>query len=152
MGTHSTTTPASGLVSPSLLEKIDRLFACNAGEYVDLPQLVVVGDQSSGKSSVLEGLTGLPFPRDSGLCTRFATKITFRRSTEANIVASIIPAKSSTQERQQRLRAWSTSPMQSLDADSFRNIMEQVRSASHILAYAYNKGHTCYGNRIEHAV
>ncbi|KAJ5052609.1 P-loop containing nucleoside triphosphate hydrolase protein, partial [Bipolaris maydis] len=69
-----------------LLEKIDKLFACNAGEYVDLPQLVVIGDQSSGKSSVLEGLTGLPFPRDSGLCTRFATQITFRRSSEENIV------------------------------------------------------------------
>src|SRR5450755_2623877 len=54
-----------GLVSSTLLEKIDRLFACNAGEYVDLPQLVVVGDQSSGKSSVLVALTDLPFPRDS---------------------------------------------------------------------------------------
>lgn len=62
-----------GLVHSSLLEKIDGLFACNVGDYVDLPQLVVVGHQSSGKSSVLEGLTGLPFPRDSGLCTRFAT-------------------------------------------------------------------------------
>jgi hypothetical protein len=139
MGAQSTTTPASGLVSSTLLEKIDRLFACNAGEYVDLPQLVVVGDQSSGKSSVLEGLTGLPFPRDSGLCTRFATQITFRRSSEESIVASIIPAKSSSQERQERLRAWSTSPMQSLDADTFRNIMNEVRGAYHNLADAHNK-------------
>lgn len=152
MGIQSTATLASGLVSSTLLEKIDRLFACNAGEYVDLPQLVVVGDQSSGKSSVLEGLTGLPFPRDSGLCTRFATQITFRRSSEESIVASIIPAKSSSQERQERLRAWSTSPMQSLDADSFRTIMDQVRGASHYLADAHNKGNECHGNRIEHGV
>ena len=34
---------------PHLLDKIDRLIACNVGEHVDLPQLVVVGDQSSGK-------------------------------------------------------------------------------------------------------
>ncbi|KAK7177566.1 interferon-induced GTP-binding protein Mx1 [Paraphaeosphaeria sporulosa] len=126
MVASSVSTPASGLMTSTILEKIDRLFACNAGEYVDLPQLVVVGDQSSGKSSVLEGLTGLPFPRDSGLCTRFATQITFRRSSETNIVASIIPAKGSPQERQERLRAWSTSSMQSLDVDSFRDIMEQV--------------------------
>ena len=59
----------STLTDPALLDKIDKLFACNMGEYISLPQLVVVGDQSSGKSSVLEGLTQLPFPCDSGLCT-----------------------------------------------------------------------------------
>ena len=86
----------------------DVLHACKAGEYFDLPQLVVVGDQSSGKSSVLEGLTSLPFPRDSGLCTRFATHITFRRSREAKITISIIPNKSSSQDRQEELRKWNT--------------------------------------------
>jgi GTPase SAR1 family protein len=67
------------LLNPALLEKIDKLFACNVGEYINLPQLVVVGEQSSGKSSGLEGLNKLKFPRDSGLCTRFATQIIFRR-------------------------------------------------------------------------
>ena len=71
---------ASNLADPILLNKIDKLFECGVGDYIDLPQLVVVGDQSSGKSSVLEGLTNLPFPHDSGLCTRFATQITFRRT------------------------------------------------------------------------
>ena len=56
----------SALTDPALLDKIDKLFACNVGEYISLPQLVVVGDQSSGKRSVLEGLTQLPFPRDNG--------------------------------------------------------------------------------------
>lgn len=53
---------------------------------------MVVGDQSSGKSSVLEGLTDLPFPRDNGLCTRFATQITFRRAEKSSITVSIIPS------------------------------------------------------------
>jgi hypothetical protein len=115
-----------GLVDNSLLEKIDGLFACNVGDYVDLPQLVVVGQQSSGKSSVLEGLTGLPFPRDSGLCTRFATQITFRRSNVSRIAASIIPAKDSSSEHQEKMREWGKRELGSLDATLFASIMVEV--------------------------
>lgn len=58
-------------------------------------KLVVVGDQSSGKSSLLEGLTGLPFPVAGQLCTRFATQVSFRRSATAHediVTVTIIPA------------------------------------------------------------
>jgi GTPase SAR1 family protein len=118
--------PSFNLVDPSLLEKIDRLFACNAGDYVDLPQLVVVGHQSSGKSSVLEGLTGLPFPRDSGLCTRFATQITFRRSNEAKISASIIPSKDCSDTHRRSTQSWGKKELDILDAESFAAIMGEV--------------------------
>ncbi|KAI1083554.1 P-loop containing nucleoside triphosphate hydrolase protein [Whalleya microplaca] len=74
----------------STLTKIDKLREL-IGTGVALPQLVVVGDQSSGKSSVLEGLTGFGFPRDAELCTRYATQITCRRESEELIKVSIIP-------------------------------------------------------------
>ncbi len=67
---------------------------------VRLLQLVVVDDQSSGKSSVLEGLTKLPFPGDSTLCTRFATQIVFRRAERESIAVSIIPSPSSDAARE----------------------------------------------------
>lgn len=115
-----------GLMDSMLLDKIDRLFACKAGEHVDLPQLVAVGDQSSGKSSVLEALTKLPFPRDSGLCTRFATQITFRRSLETKVVVSIIPSKNSPKEYQEKVKAWTKTGLKALSAEPFADIMAEV--------------------------
>ena len=115
-----------GLASQDLLDKIDQLFACNVGEYVDLPQLVVVGDQSSGKSSVLAALTKLPFPRESNLCTRFATQITFRRTQETHVTASVIPAQDTSEEHASKVRGWTKNDLQSLDVKSFADIMRQV--------------------------
>lgn len=56
------------------------LEACN----IQLPKIAVIGDQSSGKSSVLEALTGVQFPRGTGLVTRCATEVRMRKckSTE----------------------------------------------------------------------
>jgi hypothetical protein len=111
---------------PVLLDKIDKLFACNVGEHIDLPQLVVVGDQSSGKSSVLEGLTRLPFPRDSGLCTRFATQITFRKTDHKSVKVSILPDPNSSTEYQERIRDWQFAEIEQLNAEAFKKIMDQV--------------------------
>ncbi|EED22526.1 dynamin, putative [Talaromyces stipitatus ATCC 10500] len=116
------------LADPALLDKIDKLFACNVGEYINLPQLVVVGDQSSGKSSVLEGLTKLAFPRDSGLCTRFATQIIFRRieAGERTITDTIIPGSDANNPSQ--LREWKASDLQSLDGAAFSAVMSEVHA------------------------
>lgn len=59
---------------------------------------MVVGDQSSGKSSLLEGLTGLSFPTDNGLCTRFATQIILRRSEKIQSKVTILPGPSATDD------------------------------------------------------
>ncbi|KAF3391688.1 Interferon-induced GTP-binding protein Mx1 [Penicillium rolfsii] len=79
------------------LNQIDRIRANGVGDHVALPQLVVCGDQSAGKSSVLEGISGIPFPRQDGLCTRFATEITNR------ITATITPHSSRDEEGRRRL-------------------------------------------------
>jgi hypothetical protein len=115
-----------GLGDPVILEKIDRLFACGVGDYINLPQIVVVGDQSSGKSSVLEGLIRKPLPRDSGLCTRFATQIIFKRSPSETISVSIIPGPDATEEHKADLHAWSKRELSTLDSSTFASIMAEV--------------------------
>ncbi|XP_073128400.1 dynamin-related protein 4C [Henckelia pumila] len=54
-----------------LLDAVDRLRHLKImQEGIQLPTIVVVGDQSSGKSSVLESLAGISLPRGQGICTR----------------------------------------------------------------------------------
>ncbi|CAM8963340.1 unnamed protein product [Rhodiola kirilowii] len=54
-----------------LLDAIDKLrHLMIMKEGIQLPTIVVVGDQSSGKSSVLESLAGISLPRGQGICTR----------------------------------------------------------------------------------
>ncbi|KAI3901150.1 hypothetical protein MKW92_040129 [Papaver armeniacum] len=54
-----------------LLDAVDKLRHLKVmDEGIQLPTIVVVGDQSSGKSSVLESLAGISLPRGQGICTR----------------------------------------------------------------------------------
>ncbi|SPJ70412.1 uncharacterized protein FTOL_00140 [Fusarium torulosum] len=54
-----------------------------------IPKLVVVGDQSSGKSSVLEAICNIPFPVEEDLCTRFPIELVQRKSLVESITVTI---------------------------------------------------------------
>ncbi|PVH86671.1 hypothetical protein DL98DRAFT_449952 [Cadophora sp. DSE1049] len=108
------------------LQKIDALYALRLDQYVSLPQLVVVGDQSSGKSSVLEGLTGLPFPRDSGLCTRFPTQIVFKRSTSESKVVSIMAIHGQDKSRADAIAEFGQRPLTSLYERAFSDLLAEA--------------------------
>jgi GTPase SAR1 family protein len=99
-----TDNPIEGLGNRALLDKIDKLRELNVGSIISLPQIIVVGDQSSGKSSVLESLTGFSFPRAAGLCTRYATQITCRRDPARSVSITIIPRPEAGDALKQRLR------------------------------------------------
>jgi len=74
-----------------VLDIVDELRNTGLGAMIELPQIVTCGDQSSGKSSVLEAITGIPFPRKENLCTRFATEIVLRRAKVETVSIQIRP-------------------------------------------------------------
>ncbi|KAI1158862.1 hypothetical protein F5B18DRAFT_62782 [Nemania serpens] len=79
----------------ALLDAIDSLRKHGIGRFVDLPQIIVVGDQSSGKSSVLEAISRVRFPVKDGVCTRFATELVLRTDPQTRIHVQVQPTSAS---------------------------------------------------------
>lgn len=86
-----------------LLDTIDKLRDNDIGRYVELPQIVVVGDQASGKSSVLQAISRVRFPAKGALCTRFATELVLREADEPRMEVTIRPHDSESEDVKKRL-------------------------------------------------
>ena len=86
-----------------LLDIIDTLRSQGLSRHVDLPQIIVCGDQSSGKSSALEAISGMSFPTKDNLCTRFATELILRRSSTTDVKICIIPGDDRSNEEKKKL-------------------------------------------------
>uniref|UniRef100_A0A672NJK2 Interferon-induced GTP-binding protein Mx-like n=1 Tax=Sinocyclocheilus grahami TaxID=75366 RepID=A0A672NJK2_SINGR len=61
------------------IEMIDFMRRIGIEKELALPSIAVVGDQSSGKSSVLEALSGVALPRGSGIVTRCPLELKLRK-------------------------------------------------------------------------
>ena len=67
------------------------------------------GDQSAGKSSVLEALTEIPFPRSDNLCIRFATEIVIRRAAAEFLAIRVVPDTARPTDEQERIKRFDRS-------------------------------------------
>ena len=93
----------------------------------------MVGDQSSGKSSLLEGLTGLSFPVASELCTRFATQMVLRRTSSSEpgtVKVTIIPGPTVISDEVQKAQLQEFNRYfdeEDFGAEEFAAVLDEVR-------------------------
>lgn len=130
----------NGPEARALFDTIDSLRELGVGEIVNLPQIIVVGDQSSGKSSVLESISRVRFPAKGDLCTRFATELVLQRSPETKIVVRIDrPTKPGSDSSEQFHRT-------SFDKDS---LVELINEAAKKMGIR-DGGSKCFSKNVLH--
>jgi GTPase SAR1 family protein len=76
-----------------ILDVFDKVRRILKDEEIDLPKIVVVGDQSSGKSSVLESITGISLPRGTGTVTKCPIIIQSRLAKTQSEEGAVISAE-----------------------------------------------------------
>lgn len=116
-----------------LLDSIDHLRSQGISHYVSLPQIIVCGDQSSGKSSVLEAISGVSFPTKSNLCTRFPTELVLRKTACIGVSVSIVPHKSHNEPEQPSLGNFHEKLE---DFDGLPGLIESAKRAMGISAHS----------------
>ena len=72
------------LSSQKLNEIINALRECGTEEIIKLPKIVIIGNQSAGKSSLIEAISEIKVPRSAGTCTRCPMEVILRRGETTN--------------------------------------------------------------------
>ncbi|XP_067300159.1 interferon-induced GTP-binding protein Mx-like isoform X2 [Pseudorasbora parva] len=66
------------------IDLVDSLRSLGVEKDLNLPAIAVIGDQSSGKSSVLEALSGVALPRGTGIVTRCPLVLKLKKLSKDN--------------------------------------------------------------------
>ena len=106
-----------------ILDTVAQIRKCGLESILSLPQLAVCGDQSAGKSSVLEALTEIPFPRHDNLCTRFATELIMRHAPTSSLTIKVIPDTKRSNKEQDLIKGFKESIT---DFDELPRLMDKA--------------------------
>ena len=63
----------------ALIDVINHLRDCGTEQVIPLPKIAVIGNQSAGKSSLIEAISRIRVPRSKGTCTRCPMEVVLRR-------------------------------------------------------------------------
>uniref|UniRef100_A0A4W3IP68 Interferon-induced GTP-binding protein Mx-like n=1 Tax=Callorhinchus milii TaxID=7868 RepID=A0A4W3IP68_CALMI len=80
------------------IDLIDHLRSLGLEKDLSLPAIAVIGDQSSGKSSVLEALSGVSLPRGTGIVTRCPLELKLKNVKEKDVWTGFITYNNHRQE------------------------------------------------------
>eukprot|EP00043_Microstomoeca_roanoka_P020574 m.251435 g.251435 ORF g.251435 m.251435 type:complete len:1015 (-) comp17184_c2_seq10:447-3491(-) len=117
-------------IRPKVVAALDTLSSIAVSVDWQPPQIVVVGNESHGKSTMMERLLGFPvFPRAKQLCTRVAIRVQLRRGHRQ--LPTITTKKEQHQQQQQH----------SIDEDppSSKRAKRQRQSSSNLSADIINQ-------------
>ena len=86
--TATTTSSLSGskyaFSRQKLNEIVKALRDCGTEEVIKLPKIAVIGNQSAGKSSLIEAISQIKVPRASGTCTRCPMEVVLSSAPQQN--------------------------------------------------------------------
>ena len=71
-----------GRKQKQFIDVLATLQQIDISNVAELPELVIMGDQSAGKSSLMSALAGISLPRSGGVCTRCPFHFRFSASDE----------------------------------------------------------------------
>jgi Dynamin family len=69
-----------GLCTKELNEMVNQLRGCGADHVIQIPRIVVIGNQSAGKSTLMEAISGIKVPHATGRCTRVPLEVILTQS------------------------------------------------------------------------
>jgi hypothetical protein len=124
-----------------LVEVIESLKLHGIDSNVTPPRIVVLGDRSSGKSSVLEALSGVAFPIRGNLCTRYPIELALQKSAEVNVDISIKPHGDRSEAEKMQLESFSPPPT------AVNDMSLLIRSADKAMGLKYN-GKTVHNDKL----
>uniref|UniRef100_A0A9J7XRX6 Uncharacterized protein n=2 Tax=Cyprinus carpio TaxID=7962 RepID=A0A9J7XRX6_CYPCA len=86
------------------IDLVDSLRSLGVEKDLNLPAIAVIGDQSSGKSSVLEALSGVALPRGTGIVTRCPLELKLKKITKDNNWRGVLSYKKLKEEKEKILK------------------------------------------------
>ena len=100
--------------------------------YVLLPQIIVCGNQSSGKSLMLKAISNVSFLTKSNLCTWFPTKLVLYKTSHIGVSVSIVLHHSHSKSEQLSLNSFH----EKLDGfDELSTLIEKAKAVMRISIY-----------------